>query len=122
MFKLGRKFGVTAVLALAVGACQTENSSTLDADSFNSTITPEFAAARAIFSSNCVPCHTYHAQTEDQLKAQGLVLGGNVDGSLIYCRLQGSTGSCGSKNMPMGGALTADQLADIAAWIQTVAP
>ncbi len=86
----------------------------------------EFIAAKTLFAGSCSGggCHgDYSSKTEAQFKSEGLIIAGDPDNSSIYCRQQGSTGSCGSKNMPkFQPALDASELQIISDWITAVAP
>jgi hypothetical protein len=113
------------ILTLGAAGCfQTENSSSLDADTYgNLSGTAEFLAARTIFSQNCGgTCHNYHAQSEAQLKAAGLFIVGLPDSSKLFYRLVGSSGAQGPKNMPSGGALSSSDLQKIRYWIVNATP
>ncbi len=86
----------------------------------------EFIAAKTLFSGSCAGggCHSdFTSLTEAQFIAQGLVVAGDPDTSKVFCRLQGSTGSCGNKNMPLSQpALSAIELQVISDWILAIAP
>ncbi len=109
------------ILMGSLSSClQTENSSTFDADMYGSIGggSPEFIAARMIFTQSCNGCHAYHTQTEAQLAASGLIVAGNPEASPIYYRLIGSSGAMGPKDMPTGGALSSAELIQIRTWIE----
>ncbi len=111
-------------LTLALSAClQAENSNSLDSQMYGDFGgSPEFLAARTIIGQSCNGCHAYHTQTEAELKAQNLLVGGDPDNSSIYYRLVGSAGAMGPKDMPQGGALSSSDLQAIRAWILSVSP
>jgi mono/diheme cytochrome c family protein len=111
-------FAITFCLSACI---QTENSSSLDGDSYGTaTGSPEFIAARLVFLQNCNGCHAYHTQTEAQLIAQGLAVAGNPEGSKLFYRLAGSSGASGPKNMPTGGTLSNDDLTAVFTWLQNI--
>lgn len=105
-----------------MGCMQTQNSSSGDAQYYgDSSISPEFASARAIFAENCTPCHQFYSQSESQLISQGLVVGGDSAHSPIYYRLKGSAlTSLGNQDMPTNGTLTSDQIEEIKTWIDQI--
>lgn len=86
----------------------------------------EFIAAKTLFSASCAGggCHSdFSSLTEAQFIAQGLVVAGDPDTSKVFCRLQGSTGSCGNKNMPSSQpALSAIERQVISDWIMAITP
>lgn len=88
--------------------------------------TPQFIAAKTLFSASCSggACHSEFASlTEAQFIAQSLVVAGDPDNSKVFCRLQGSTGSCGNKDMPnFQPALSAVELKVVSDWILSIAP
>ncbi len=108
------------------GCFENQNSSTDDAGGLivNPGDSPEFVAAKSIFSASCGGggCHNdFASKTEAQFVAEGLVVPGDPDASKVFCRLQGSTGSCGSKNMPQfQPALDAGDLQAISDWVTSV--
>lgn len=108
---------------LFLSACdQTLNSNSSDAGKY-ADVSSFFTAAKAIISANCAGCHpTYPGLSEADFKAQGLVVAGNPNSSMIYYRLVGSAGTNGPKTMPQGGALSASDVAAIATWIQNITP
>ena len=53
------------------------------------------------------------------LVAAGLMVKGDPTNSKLYYRLAGSSGTNGPKNMPSGGSLSSDQIAEIEHWIKT---
>lgn len=115
------------VIFILSGCLKTENSdSNPSGVSVGAGDSVEFIAAKTLFSGSCsgTSCHnSFASMTEAQFKAQGLVVGGDPDNSRVYCRCTGSTGSCGSKNMPSGQpALTPSELQVISDWIMAVAP
>jgi uncharacterized membrane protein len=101
---------------------QTENSSSTDAALYRSVAggSAQFNAARLVMQNNCINCHGYSSMTESQLKAAGLVIAGNPEDSPIYYRLVGSGGSNSPKDMPVGGAITANELEAVRIWIQNL--
>lgn len=119
-----RAFCCLILVVAAAGCFQTENSSSLDADTYgNVNGTAEFLAVRTIFQNNCGgTCHSYHSQTEAQLKAAGLFIAGSPNSSKLYYRLVGSDGSQGPKNMPTGGSLSSSDLAQVRYWITNASP
>jgi hypothetical protein len=117
---------ILAVIFATVGlgcGVQTENSSSQDAKNYAPTNgaddSVEFAAAKAIFASTCSGsgCHTFHTMTEAQFIASGRLLPARPEGSPIYFRLIGSTGSGGPKNMPQTGSISATDVSAIRTWI-----
>src|SRR5262245_53273328 len=100
-----RLLALTGIL-WSLSACQTENSNSQDALFYSGGGSPEYVAAKVIFSQSCVPCHKFHTLTEAQLKAQGLFTSADPEGSPLYYRLFGSTGAQGPKDMPSGGTLS----------------
>ncbi len=119
---------IVAGVSLAGCKLQTENSSALDATSYTGGGSAEFIAARAVFKQKCSSCH-YHA-FEAKAQADFLaanctnsgpcIVVGDLNNSPIYFRSQGSGGTRGPKTMPTDGTLTSQELATLAAWIQTV--
>lgn len=104
------------LLILSLCSClQTENSNSLDDDLYS-----DNDAVRMIISQNCAACHVYHAQSDAELMASGLVIPGDPENSKLYYRLVGSTGGNGPKNMPTSGALTFTELTIIKEWIQNL--
>jgi hypothetical protein len=76
---------------------------------------------RAILKTNCGACHSFDSSTVALLKDQGLVLPGDPEGSKLYYRLSGSSGSRGPKTMPQGSsALSGDDQNAIKSWIQAL--
>jgi hypothetical protein len=128
LLKIRSSLLAVAVIGLALSSfscMQTENSSALDATTYAVVPpgSPEFEAARAIFRASCggSACHDYFGgYTEAKFKADGWVKSGDPDNSKIFCRLAGSTGSCGNKDMPLGGGLSPADLDRIRAWILTI--
>jgi mono/diheme cytochrome c family protein len=116
-------FILAVIFASISSGCgvQTENSSSQDAKNYAPTTgandSVEFVAAKAIFASNCNGCHTFHTMTEAQMIASGRLVPGNPEGSSIYYRLIGSTGSGGPKNMPQAGSISATDVSAIRTWI-----
>ena len=105
------------VLTFGLVGCQTNNSDAQDADTYsNIGGSVGFAASRAIFASACANCHDYHTKTEDQLKSDGVLVGGSPTSSKLYYRLQGAPGG----NMPQGGSISADDVKTISDWITAV--
>ena len=112
---------LTTALFLGITGCalHTDNSSAGDRTRFSAG-SETFLAARAIFKQSCVPCHQYEAYTEEQFKAEGLIVVGDLNSSVIYNCLKGSGGGQGKKDMPPSGSLSADQMNIIATWVQSV--
>jgi hypothetical protein len=84
--------------------------------------TPEFQAASAIIQSNCTTCHNgtqVDFRNWDQAKfvRNGYAKAKNPEGSPIYYRVKGSTGTNGPKTM---GNLNATQIQTIANWINSI--
>lgn len=99
-------------------SCQTENSSSQDAEQYSDIGGhPGFAAARAILSQNCAKCHSYNTMSEDELVQAGVLVLGDAANSPLYYRLVGSTKGGGPKTMPPGGALSISDLNKIETWI-----
>lgn len=115
-------------IVLAAGCYKNQDSSSDDAGGL--TVNPgdsaEFIAAKTLFVGSCGGggCHgDFASKTETQFKSEGLIIGGDPDNSSVYCRLAGSTGSCGSKNMPKNQpALDSTELQVVSDWIMSVAP
>ncbi len=115
-------------LILLTGCFENQDSSSGDAGGL--TVNPgdsaEFIAAKTLFVGSCAGggCHSdFSSKTEAQFVAEGLVIAGSPDTSKVFCRLQGSTGSCGAKDMPDNQpALDASELQIISDWITAVAP
>jgi len=105
-----------------VGCLQTENTSSLDADQYSGVVSEEFAVARKIFKQSCANgCHAYHAMSETQLIAAGVLVPGSPEASQIYYRLDGSSGSLGPKDMPQEGAfLSTEEIESIEEWVNSV--
>lgn len=118
--------GFLAVFFLvSLASCfQTENSSSLDADTYtdDGSGTAEFRAAKLIMTQSCAGCHQYHTRTEAQLKTDGLMVAGNPEGSSLYHRLTGASGGAGPKNMPQGGSLSSSDVQTIRFWILNAVP
>lgn len=113
---------ILCLSALTQGCLQTENSNSGDGDAYGEISgSPQFIAARAIFTANCTPCHSYNAQTEDELIASGLLVPGDSNNSPIYNRLRNSSGP-GNKNMPPSGPLSTENLTAISTWVTGVTP
>lgn len=119
-----RALSLLVLLFGFTGCFQTENSNTLDADTYgNAEGTAEFLAARAIMTQNCAgTCHAYHTQSEADLKLQGLFVAGSPTTSKLYYRLTGSTGGPGPKDMPQTGPLQSSDVETIRTWIQNATP
>lgn len=123
-----RKVIFLTFIILATGCYKNQDSSTNDAGGL--TVNPgdsvEFIAAKTLFVGSCGGggCHgDFASKTEAQFKSEGLIIAGDPDNSSVYCRLAGSTGSCGSKNMPKNQpALDSTELQTISDWITAVAP
>lgn len=111
-----RRLILLLLLVCSAGCMQTENSSSTDASTYGG------SAARSIIGSSCVPCHSYHTQTDAQLVSAGLVVAGDALSSKIYYRLTGSSGSGGPKNMPTGSTLTSSEIITIQEWIDGITP
>jgi mono/diheme cytochrome c family protein len=108
---------------LSVSCLQTENSSSSDGGfAGENNNSPEFEAARLVFSQSCTGCHSFHAQSEAQLIASGEVLPGDAENSPVYYRMQGSTGLNGSKNMPQNGSISTTDVETVATWINGITP
>lgn len=106
-------------LLLASSSCmQTENSNSLDADTYSGEGSAEFVAAKAVLSSLCKDCHVYHTMTQDELINAGDIVPGSPESSKIYYRLSGSSGGPGPKNMPTNGSISNGDRALIKVWIQ----
>lgn len=111
---------IAALFVGALGACQTENSSSLDESTYGSA-EGAFGAAKTVMGLSCGgSCHQFHTLTEAQLIAQGLIVAGDAEGSAIYYRIAGSAGPSGPKNMPPGGALSQGDLDKIKTWIDGI--
>lgn len=111
--------------ALLPACLQTENSSSQDGSAYGDSTgsgSEEFLAARAVLVANCTGCHIYHALTEEQMLASGVIVAGDSEGSELYYRTQGSSGSGGPKDMPQGSSISATDVAKIATWIDSITP
>lgn len=125
-----KKYLLLAVCLILSGCLEVENSSSQDSGglTLNPDDSPEFAAAKTLFSTSCggSGCHNnYSSFTEAQFIAQGLVVAGDPDASRVFCRNAGSTGACSgdSKTMPLSRpALTVQQLQVISDWITNITP
>lgn len=114
-----------AILFLSLCGCfQTENSSAHDEGTYDGNISADFMAAKMIFSSHCLPCHAnYPANSVAEFIAQGLLVPGSAETSLIYTRIIGSSGSLGNKDMPQSGSPpSAANVEAIATWINNITP
>ena len=90
----------------------------MDGETYGSGGSPEFVAAKIIFSQSCGgSCHQFHTMSEAQLISTGRVFAGNAENSPIYYRIVGSSGALGPKNMPSGSGLSAGERAQIKYWI-----
>lgn len=114
------RLAVLSLVILTASSCmQTENSNSLDADTFGSGGSPEFVAAKMVFSNSCAgTCHEFHTKTEAELKALNYFTAGDPENSPLYYRINGSTGPRGAKNMPLGGSVSAGDRNLIKIWIQ----
>lgn len=121
-----RRFAAIAslvLLAFGGGCIQTENSNSMDDLIYGAAGgSPGFGTVRFILYQSCANCHNYHTMSEDQMKAEGILVGGSPTSSSIYHRLKGALGGAGPKNMPPNGALTQADIADIEDWINGVPP
>ncbi len=107
--KLALVFFITGIAS----CIQTENSNSFDRETYGS----GSAAIKSLFAQHCVPCHSFQAQSDAELIANGLVTRGDVVNSKIYYRLVGSSGSNGPKDMPSGSSLSQSELAQVETWI-----
>jgi hypothetical protein len=125
-----KRFIFITLLFLGTGCFENQDSNSFDSGGLtvNPSDSAEFVAAKTLFATSCGGggCHSdYASKTEAQFVAEGLVIPGDLDGSRVFCRLQGSTGPCGgdSKNMPwMQPALAPAELQIISDWIAVVSP
>lgn len=97
------KMGLIFCFVLAMSACQTENSSTLDAANYGG-VSGTSSAVVAIFSQHCTPCHQFQAMSANDLVATGYMIKGDPDNSVLYNSLKGSSSPSGSKDMPQGAS------------------
>jgi hypothetical protein len=108
----------TLLLGIFPAACvQTENSNSQDKDQYGGGGSALFKAARTILTQSCSSCHLFHTKSEDALVADGVMVKGDAEGSQLYFRLNGSSGTGGPKNMPTGGSLSIGDLNTIKDWI-----
>lgn len=87
---------------------------------------PLFLAAKSIIDAKCINCHKSGGNspnlvglTESKAVANGWVVKGSPESSMLYYRLQGATGP-GAKNMPVGGSIAPDQVKAVSDWIQSI--
>jgi len=123
------KFRHILLLLSALPAClQYTNSVSNDDLRFGGTATGStaFLEARAVLQESCFRCHAgWSSYTEAQfatIKPSGFsdpyVTAGNLNSSLLYYRIRGSSGSKGPKSMPDDGSrIPSDDLAKIEDWI-----
>lgn len=111
-----RTLFVITLLMMPTACMQTQNSNSLDKDTFGNA-GGLFGAAQTIMGTNCTPCHDYGTRSEVQLIASGLIVAGDPENSKLYYRLNGSGGSKGPKNMPQNGSLSDTQIEAIRDWI-----
>ena len=122
------KYVICCFILLFASGCDIYNSSTEGSGglSVGSGDSPAFVAAKTLFTINCGSsgCHPgFGSKTEAEFIAEGFVVVGSPDTSKVYCRLAGSTGSCGNKNMPQGQPpFDATQLQVVSDWITGITP
>jgi mono/diheme cytochrome c family protein len=79
--------------------------------------------------SKCIACHANFGSLDnasDWINAtkngKRYVVPGDPENSMIYYRLKGSDGPNGNKDMPLGGNMSADELAGVKNWIAGLEP
>lgn len=89
-------------------------------------LNPYLSAVKSIMDSKCVKCHKVGGTSPDlsALKestaiSMGLIVKGNPESSPLYYRLKGSLGP-GTKNMPLDGSLSTEELNAVANWINYI--
>jgi mono/diheme cytochrome c family protein len=114
----------------------TDSDTDTDTDSDTDTDTagaPTYADIQAITSSKCSGCHgtsggltltgDWHADVvgadANQLASMSLIEPGDPDQSYLVLKVRGTHTAAGGtgEKMPKGGSLSADQIADLEAWI-----
>jgi hypothetical protein len=86
----------------------------------------EFLAAKAVIDNNCLSCHNssnygdFRNLSQSQFISKGLVVAKSPATSKIYYRLTGALAGSGPANMPQGTALSASDVAVVAAWINSI--
>ncbi len=115
------RLALLSLLTILTSCQQVENSSAKDASIYGEiTGTPAFMAARTVLIQKCSNCHLYHDMYEEEIVQAGLVVPGNANASLLYYRLQGSSGTGGPKDMPSNGTIAASQLTTVETWINAI--
>lgn len=100
---------------------QVNNSFSGDEDSFSRIDgSALFLKANSVFRRQCSECHSaYSAYTEDEWIAQGLIVVGSADDSVLFGRIRGS-GTGGSEDMPPQTTLSTAELQAIQEWINGI--
>jgi len=102
-------------------SCQVYNTASRDKLAYGNAIdsNTNFGRAFLVFSSRCVSCHANFASwtAEQDWVTNGFVTAGSLANSKAYYRLYGSNMGIAAENMPLGSALTSQELADIRNWI-----
>lgn len=119
-----RLFFLMVCVLMSAGCLQTENSSALDKNLYGGpeVADPEFAAAAEVFEARCsgASCHAFQNSSSAELVTDGLVVAGDAEGSEIYNRIRGSSGSQGAKNMPPSTTIPTAEADVIKAWINAL--
>lgn len=91
---------------------QTQNSNTRDELAFAT------MGIGSIVAANCASCHAdFNNLTSAGWISRNLVIPGDPENSPLYYRLNGSLGSKGPKNMPLGSSLTSADVEFVRDWI-----
>ncbi|WP_413290796.1 hypothetical protein [Bdellovibrio sp. HCB337] len=122
--------GLTAIALLApIGCGKVYNSSSYDATTYGvSTGSAQFLAAKEIIVAKCASCHTrpshaaWAGTSEEEYISQGLIKAQDLEGSVLYTKIQGNRTAIAG-NMPFGGTpLTDAELDTMEAWINSITP
>jgi mono/diheme cytochrome c family protein len=115
------RFAGLLIFILSLSACfEVKNSSSQDAGfASDESLSPEFQAARSVFSQSCAGCHDFNILSEAELLARAEYVPGDPASSPIYNRLQNSDGANSDKDMPLGGSISADDVAAVKTWIES---
>jgi mono/diheme cytochrome c family protein len=81
-----------------------------------------FGKVRKIIGDNCLKCHSgFGKNSESDFITKGLISPGSATASKLYTQLIGSLPTSSASDMPEAGApLTAEQLQDVAQWINAM--
>lgn len=95
--------GLIFCFGLALPACQTENSNTLDAGNYGG-VSGTSSAVVTIFTQHCTGCHQFQTMSTNDLVNAGYMIKGDPDNSALYNSLKGSSSPTGTKDMPQGAS------------------